>query len=88
MLCFIIGASAPSPNLLFVLTQKVSKKVKTAPASLKKLALEKLKSSKLLPTVVKQEYFCTFLTCFLVHRTRSVGCKLCAIQYFFKCTTS
>ena len=32
------GASAPNPDLLFVLTQKVSKKVKTTPASLEKLS--------------------------------------------------
>jgi hypothetical protein len=41
------GASAPNPDLLFVLTQKVSKKVKTTPASLEKLSFGKLKSSKL-----------------------------------------
>ena len=32
------GASAPNPDLLFVLKQKVSKKVKTTPASLEKLS--------------------------------------------------
>ena len=31
-----------------------------------------LKSSKLLPSVVRQEYFNAFLTCFLAHRTRSI----------------
>ncbi|MDD3322637.1 MAG: hypothetical protein PHS59_14455, partial [Paludibacter sp.] len=45
-----IGVSTPSPDLLFALTQKVGKKVKTTPASLEKLTLGKLKSSKLIPT--------------------------------------
>ena len=35
-----IGASDPNPDLLFVLPQKVSKKGKTAPASLEKLAFD------------------------------------------------
>ena len=39
-----------NPDLLFVLTQKVSKKVKTAPTSFEKLALNWLKPSKLAPT--------------------------------------
>ena len=43
----INGVSTPYPDLLFVLTQKVSKKVKTSPASLEKLAFGRLKSSKL-----------------------------------------
>ena len=54
--CFI-GASAPNPDLLFVLTQKVSKKVKTAPASLEKLTLSWLKPSKLAPSSLKQDSF-------------------------------
>jgi len=54
--CFI-GASAPNPDLLFVLTQKVSKKVKTAPASLEKLTLSWLKPSKLAPLSLKQDSF-------------------------------
>jgi hypothetical protein len=54
--CFI-GASAPNPDLLFVLTQKVSKKVKTTPASLEKLALSWLKPSKLAPSSLKQDSF-------------------------------
>ena len=45
-----VGLSAPNPDSLFVLTQKVSKKVKTAPASFEKLALNRLKPSKLVPT--------------------------------------
>ena len=56
LFCFI-GASAPNPDLLFVLTQKVSKKVKTAPASLEKLALSWLKPSKLAPSSLKQDSF-------------------------------
>ena len=61
-------------HLLFFLDKKkYAKKIKTVPASLEKLTLKKLKSSKLLPSVVKQEYFYAFLTCFSVHRTRSVA---------------
>ena len=41
------GASAPNPDLLFVLIQKVSKKIKTSPASLEKSTFGRLKSSKL-----------------------------------------
>jgi hypothetical protein len=51
------GASAPNPDLLFVLTQKVSKKVKTAPASLEKLTLSWLKPSKLASSSLKQDSF-------------------------------
>ena len=40
-------ASAPNPDLLFVLIQKVSKKIKTSPASLEKSTFGRLKSSKL-----------------------------------------
>jgi len=47
----------PKPDLLFVLTQKVSKKVKTAPASLEKLTLSWLKPSKLTPSSLKQDSF-------------------------------
>ncbi|HET7734127.1 MAG TPA: hypothetical protein VFK73_09845 [Paludibacter sp.] len=54
--CFI-GASAPSPDLLFVLPQKVSKKGKTSPASLEKLTLSWLKPSKLAPSSLKQDSF-------------------------------
>jgi hypothetical protein len=54
---YFIGASAPNPDLLFVLTQKVSKKVKTTPASLEKLALCWLKPSKLAPSSLKQDSF-------------------------------
>lgn len=62
----------PKPHFIFFLDKKnEAKKIKTTPASLKKLTFEKLKSSKLLPLVVKQEYFCAFLACFLVHRMRS-----------------
>ena len=42
-----IGVFTPSPNLLFALTQKVSKKVKTPPASLEKFAFVGLNPSKL-----------------------------------------
>jgi len=39
----------PKPHFIFFLDKKnEAKKIKTSPASLKKLALEKLKSSKLL----------------------------------------
>ncbi len=41
------GASAPNPDLLFVLIQKVSKNIKTSPASLEKSTFGRLKSSKL-----------------------------------------
>jgi hypothetical protein len=47
----------PNPDLLFVLPQKVSKKVKTAPASLEKLTLSWLKPSKLAPSSLKQDSF-------------------------------
>jgi hypothetical protein len=41
----------PKPHFLFCLdTKKEAKKVKTSPASLKKLTLGRLKSSKLIPT--------------------------------------
>jgi hypothetical protein len=44
-------ASAPNPDMLFCLdTKKYAKKVKTTPASLEKLSLGRLKSSKLIPT--------------------------------------
>ena len=44
-------ASAPNPDILFCLnTKKYAKKVKTTPASLEKLSLVRLKSSKLIPT--------------------------------------
>jgi len=42
-----MGLPPQNPDLLFVLTQKVGKKVKTSPASLEKLTLGRLKSSKL-----------------------------------------
>jgi len=58
LFCFV-GASAPNPDLLFVLPQKVSKKVKTAPASLEKLMLSWLKLSKLAPSSLKQGQFQT-----------------------------
>jgi hypothetical protein len=57
MIIYFFGASAPSPDLLFVLTQKVSKKVKTASASLEKLTFSWLKPSKLAPTSLKQDSF-------------------------------
>jgi hypothetical protein len=75
MLCYLVGASAPNPDLSFaskefiyfgvgdfrfapiVLTQKVSKKVKTTPASLEKLTLCWLKPSKLAPSSLKQDSF-------------------------------
>jgi len=56
LFCFI-GASAQNPDLLFVLPQKVSKKVKTTPASLEKLTLSWLKPSKLAPPSLKQDSF-------------------------------
>ncbi|MFT3753086.1 MAG: hypothetical protein QM800_09485 [Paludibacter sp.] len=56
-LFLITGASAPTPDLLFVLPQKVSKKVKTSPASLEKLAFSWLKPSKLAPSSLKQDSF-------------------------------
>ncbi len=40
-------ASAPNSDLLFVLIQKVSKKIKTSAASLEKSTFGRLKSSKL-----------------------------------------
>ena len=46
-----------NPDLLFVLKQKVSKKFKTAPASLEKLTLSWLKPSKLAPSSLKQDSF-------------------------------
>ena len=52
-----IGASSPNPDLLFVLPQKVSKKLKTTPASLEKLTLSWLKLSNLAPTSLKQGSF-------------------------------
>jgi hypothetical protein len=51
------GASAPNPDKLFALMQKVSKKIKTAPASLEKLALSWLKPPKLAPSSLKQGCF-------------------------------
>ena len=56
LFCFV-GASASNPDLLFVLPQKVSKKGKTAPASLEKLTLSWLKPSKLAPLSLKQDSF-------------------------------
>ncbi len=42
---------SPIPHILFCLdTKKYAKKVKTSPDSLEKLALGRLKSSKLIPT--------------------------------------
>ena len=46
----LIKGFRPHPDLLFVLTQKVSKKVKTSPASLEKSAFRRLEPSKLTPT--------------------------------------
>ena len=43
--------SGPIPHILFCLeTKKYAKKFKTSPASLEKLTLGRLKSSKLIPT--------------------------------------
>ena len=70
------GASAPNPDLLFVLTQKVSKKLKTAPASHEKLAFGRLKPSKLATAEYAAtqtgQFFNATLTCFSAHRTRSL----------------
>ena len=63
LICFIetlvesFATEPPNLDLLFVLPQKVSKKVKTAPASLEKLALSWLKPSKLAPLSLKQDSF-------------------------------
>jgi hypothetical protein len=46
--------------LTFFLDEKSNKKIKTVHASLEKLALEKRKFSKLLPSVVKQGVFFRF----------------------------
>ena len=46
-----------NPDILFVLKQKVSKKFKTTPTSLEKLALSWLKPSKLAPSSLKQDSF-------------------------------
>jgi hypothetical protein len=55
---YIILGFYPKPHFIFFLDKKnEAKKVKTSPASLKKLALGRLKSSKLLPSVVKQGVF-------------------------------
>jgi len=51
------GISPYDSDLLFVLKQKVSKKFKTTPASLEKLALSWLKPSKLAPSSLKQDSF-------------------------------
>ena len=59
------------PDLLFVLTQKGGKKVKTSPTSLEKLTLSWLKPSKLAPTSLKQDDLYANFTCFSAHRTRS-----------------
>ena len=71
VISFSKGLSAPNPDLLFVLTQKVSKKVKTAPASLEKLALVTLKSPNSSLRSSNSGYFYASLTCFSAHRTRS-----------------
>ena len=56
------------PDLLFVLKQKVSKKFKTAPASLEKLAFGRLKPSKLATAEYAAaqtgQFFNATLTCF------------------------
>ena len=69
----IIGASAPNPDLLFVLTLKrQAKKVRTAPASLeKKLAFNWLKPFKLAPSSLKQDSYFRQFHCFLA--TLTVG---------------
>jgi len=51
------GLPPLNPDLLFVLKQKVSKKFKTTPASLEKLAFSWLKPSKLAPSSLKQDSF-------------------------------
>jgi hypothetical protein len=59
--------------LLFVLTQKVNKKVKAQSASLKKLALiDENRPNSLSPFVdnFKQGRFLRRFTCFFAHRTR------------------
>jgi hypothetical protein len=78
---YFAGASAPNPDLLFVLTQKVSKKVKTAPASLEKLTLSWLKPSKLAPSSLKQDSFKRQLHLFFGSPDKVTRVKLCASQY-------
>ena len=71
-----MGFPPLDPDLLFVLTQKVSKKVKTSPASLEKLVVCRLKTFKLVLTKyvnTQTEKFSTPASLhFSAHRTRSV----------------
>ena len=63
----------PKPHFIFWLDPKnEAKKVKTSPASLGKFTFDRLKSSKLLPSVVKQgRFLIACLSYFPAHRTRS-----------------
>jgi len=68
----VAGASAPSPDFLFVLTQKGSKKVKPSPASLEKLALSWLNRPNSLLRRSNKTVSNANFTCFLAHWTRSI----------------
>ncbi|HEY6913227.1 MAG TPA: hypothetical protein VI413_01010, partial [Paludibacter sp.] len=86
LFCFI-GASAPSPDLLFVLPQKVSKKGNPSADGrfTRKTYAQLADPSTDGPNSLLRRSNRTVLnanfTCFSVHRTRSLVSKLCAIQY-------
>ena len=86
------------PDLLFVLKQKVSKKFKTAPASLEKLAFDRLSRKLSGPNspqlFLKSETFVqaqtrtifnAALSDFSVHRTRSLVSNLLSEYYIIIC---
>ena len=77
-----IGVSTPSPDLLFALTQKVGKKVKTTPAlptvrqvhskNLRSVSSNRPNSFRRNTSKLKQGRFLTaYLNCFSVHQPRS-----------------
>ena len=83
---FLIRGFRPcDPDLLFVLTQKVSKKVKTAPVSLEKLTFSWLKLSKLAPSSLKQDSFKRQLHLFFGSPDEV---DPCAMQSITRCMTA